>query len=213
MMEPSSHLEDPSDYKTDTLWNLMAFAIQAAAGAVLTIGLFFFSGPEYLGIFNQLYAIFVVTGQLFVFGIHDSATKHSAEYFSDKLESARIAFAALILGSVVALIGFGAILIGANTIAKLYYSEHVQLGLIWMAPGLSFFVINKVLLGLLNGQQQFKRFAVARTMRAASLVFFVFLMVVLDIAIGYIGACFTLAELVVFFSQIQFITSIWRNAK
>ena len=50
-------------------------------------------------------------------------------------------------------------------------------------------------------------------MRAASLVFFVFLVVVLDIDIGYIGACFTLAELVVFFSQIQFITSIWRNAR
>lgn len=213
MTEHSLPIRDPSDYKTDTIWNLVAFAIQAAAGAILTIGLFFFSGAEYLGIFNQLYAIFVVAGQFFVFGIHDSVLKHSAEFYSDKIESERLAFTALILGCIGALIGFGVILVGANTITEKFYSQHVQFGLILMSPGIFLFVINKVLLGLLNGRQQFKQFAIAQALRAIALVIFVFSVTISDIEIGYIGACFTLAELTVFFSQIRFTASIWRGRR
>jgi len=213
-MTPSSQtIIDPSDYRTDTLWNLMAFVIQASAGAILTIGLFFYSGSEHLGIFNQLYAIFVVAGQLFVLGLNDSAQKHSAEYFTDTGESARLALMVLILGSIGALIGACLIFIGAHTIAIKFYSEQVQLGLFWIAPGIFLFVINKVLLGLLSGRQRFRRFAIVQSLRATALVIFVFTVVLADISIGYIGICFTLAELIVLISQIDFVASIWRKGR
>jgi O-antigen/teichoic acid export membrane protein len=213
-MTPSGQtIIDPSDYRTDTLWNLMAFVIQASAGAILTIGLFFYSGSEHLGIFNQLYAIFVVAGQLFVFGLNDSAQKYSAEYFKDTDESARLALMALIMGSIGALIGACLIDLGAHTIAVKFYSEQVQLGLLWLAPGIFLFVINKVLLGLLNGRQRFKRFAIVQSLRATVLVILIFTVVLADISIGYIGICFTLAELIVLFSQIDFVASIWRKGR
>jgi len=204
--------KDPSDYNTDTLWNLMAFATQAASGAILTIGLYFYSGATYLGIFNQLYAIFVIAGQLFVFGLHDSVSKHSAEYFYDTIESARLTLAVLFVGIVAALIGSAVVLIGANTFAKYFYSEPVQFGLLWMAPGIFFFVINKVLLGLFNGRQKFKRFAIVQSLRAVTLVSLVFFVVLTELYIGYLGLCFTLTELVIFVSQINITFSIWRKS-
>jgi len=213
MTKPSLPTKDPSDYRNDTLWNLTALAIQAASGAGIVIGLFFYSGSEYLGIFSQFYAIFVVAGQFFVFGIHDSVLKHSAEYYFDKIESDRLAFIALALGSIGAVIGFWLVLLGANFIAEKFYSQKVQFGLIWMAPGIFLFVLNKVLLGLLCGRQKFKQFSIAQALRSVSLALLVSMVIILDISAGYLGACFTFSELMVLFLQMKFVFSIWQSGR
>ena len=213
MAELSVPTKDPSDYKNDTLWNFMALAIQAASGAGIVVGLFFFKGTEYLGVFSQFYAIFVVAGQFFVFGIHDSVLKYSAEYYFDKTESDRLAIIAVALGFIGAVIGFGSTLLGANFIAEEFYSQKVQFGLILMAPGIFLFVLNKVVLGLLCGQQKFKQFSIAQSLRSVSLVIFVSLVIILDLSAAYLGACFTFSELVVLCSQMKFTASIWHNGK
>ena len=71
----------------DAIWNYSAFGIMALTGVILNFFIAWKMGLEALGIFNQIYAIYVVLGQLAAFGIHDSVQKHIAEYADDKLTS------------------------------------------------------------------------------------------------------------------------------
>ena len=64
----------------DTAWNYGAFALMAGTGVILNFFIAIRFGVETLGIFNQIYAVYIVAAQLSVFGIHDSAQNHTAEH-------------------------------------------------------------------------------------------------------------------------------------
>jgi O-antigen/teichoic acid export membrane protein len=64
----------------DTAWNYGAFALTAATGIILNFFIAARFGIETLGVFNQIYAIYIVSSQFAVYGIHDSAQKYTAEY-------------------------------------------------------------------------------------------------------------------------------------
>ena len=205
--------KDPSNYSTDTFWSLVSFSVQIAAGAILNFSLFFIYGTEPLGVFNQLYAIFVISGQLFVFGLNDSVLKHSAEFIFDETEGVFLAVTALLLALFMGVIGGGLIALGALLVGSNFYSEAVQTGLFYMIPGTCLFVMNKVIFGLLNGRQLFKRFAFAQALRATVLVILVLYAVKMGLSLGLIGICFTITEVIVLFSQTGFLMKIHREFK
>ncbi len=194
----------------DTSWNLLSLAVQVLAGAGLTIGVYFGFGSTSLGIFNQLYAIFVISGQLFVFGLNDSALTHSARY-SDKprqsdmmLETGlRLAFLG---GGIGVAVIFAAAILGGETVL----SAEVREGVAFLAPGIFLFVINKVLFGVLNGRRWFFRFALVQAVRALVLVASVFAVLGFDASPGLLGLCFTFTEAVVLAFNFDLVRDAWR---
>ena len=67
----------------DTAWNYLAFSVMALTGILLNFLIAWKSGIESLGVFNQIYAAYVILGQLAVFGINDSVQKTTAEHTND----------------------------------------------------------------------------------------------------------------------------------
>jgi O-antigen/teichoic acid export membrane protein len=187
----------PDRYGIDTAWTMASLVVQLAAGAALTLGVYFIYGSEPLGVFNQLYAIFAVSGQLFVLGLNDSTLKHSAQHDGEQPLSDVIVHTGLLLALGGGVLGAAVIYAFAVFAGGDLLSAEVGNGLLFVAPGLAFFVVNKVIIGILNGRRQFFRFALSQALRAVCLTAAVFGVLAADQAYAYFGACFTATEIIV----------------
>ena len=162
---PDNSRRFEKSFLINTAWNYGAFGVMASVGVILNFFIAYWFGVEVLGIFNQVYAIYVVAAQLAVMGLQDSVQKHVAQ-LDDKpnkihvVSSAALTLAAL-SGSVVAVIVY----LLSNPIALALDSQAVGKGIALAAPGLLFFGLNKVLMGTLSGARRLKSFAAAQTMR------------------------------------------------
>jgi len=149
----------------DAVSNYIAFALMAGTGVILNFFIAWKMGFESLGIFNQIYAIYVILGQLAAFGIHDSTQKYVAEHYQNKRIQQLIAetafWLAFISGVIIAIILFNL----NDSIKTLSGSVHVAAGTTLLAPAICFFSINKTLMGVLNGKQRMKTFAIIQSTR------------------------------------------------
>ena len=189
------HSRFDARFLKDTAWNYVAFAVMAATGVILNFFIAARFGIETLGVFNQIYAVYVVTAQVAVMGLHDSAQKHNAEFAADAELRDTVSATALLLAFVFGLATAALMFALSGAIGRLAASDPVGDGVRLAAPGLLFFALNKVLMGILNGRRQMKAFAGAQAFRAIAI-----LVVCLSVARaglpGYtLGASFTVAEL------------------
>jgi len=178
----------------DTAWNYGAFALMAATGIILNFFIAIRFGVETLGVFNQIYAVYIVAAQLAVFGIHDSAQKYIAEHAGDGQARWHIARTAVLLALGIGLGTAFLVYAGSNWIGKIADSEPVGRGVGMAAPGLLFFALNKVLMGILNGERRMKAFALAQGARVLMILGFVLLAARMDWPSYMLGAAFTVAE-------------------
>ncbi len=182
----------------DTAWNYGAFALMAGTGVILNFFIAIQFGIETLGVFNQIYAVYIVAAQLAVFGIHDSAQKHTAEHHGQEDERQLIArsanLAALLIGAGVALI----IYLAAPLIGRIANSASVGHGIAWAAPGLLFFALNKVQMGVLNGERRMRAFAIMQSVRVLAILGVILVAEVQEWPGYLLGVSFTVAELVIF---------------
>ncbi|MBI4365766.1 MAG: polysaccharide biosynthesis C-terminal domain-containing protein [Deltaproteobacteria bacterium] len=180
----------------DAGWNYGSLAVQALVGVALNFGILAFGGDARLGVFNQLYAIFVIAGQMAVVGLHDSTLKHASEYAEAEAESRVLTLAAAIAG-----VGAGAVsgvllLLLAGPLGRAFASPEVGQGIFWLAPGLFLFTVNKVLMGILNGQRRMAAFAVGQALRAVVILAVCAAMLWRGARPAAFGLAFTVAELV-----------------
>ncbi|MDD9878773.1 MAG: oligosaccharide flippase family protein [Magnetovibrio sp.] len=192
----------------DTAWNYGAFALMAGTGVILNFFIAIRFGVETLGIFNQIYAVYIVAAQLAVFGIHDSAQKHTAEH-GGAAARADVARSAILLAGVIGGAVAGAVFALSGWIGALAESAPVGEGVALAAPGLLFFALNKVLMGILNGQRRMKAFAVAQSFRVLTILAFAFLVAAMDWPGHVLGAGFSVAE-VLLFPPLMVLIKPWR---
>jgi len=185
-----------SKFLSDAMWNYGAFAVMAATGVILNFFIAAHFGIEALGVFNQIYALYVVTAQFAVMGFHDSAQKHVSELDGEPEHLGVVSAAALVLAAGFGLlVAFGVYFLSLP-IGLLADSEPVGMGIALAAPGLAFFAVNKVLMGILNGGRRMKAFALGQTLRVS-----VILVSCLGVAWSgqppyMLGLSFTIAEFV-----------------
>lgn len=204
---------EPLDKKLlgDTAWNYGAFALMAGTGVILNFFIAAYFGTAALGIFNQIYAVYIVSAQLAVFGIHDSAQKYIAQHAGDEDQRTTAARAAVGLA---VLFGFGVALIlwlGAGAIGRIADSEPVGLGVALAAPGLFFFAVNKVLMGILNGERRMRAFATMQGIRVLAILGFAFVVAGLGWPAFVLGAGFTVAEIIIF-GPLLVLVRPWRRS-
>ncbi|MEK9752957.1 MAG: oligosaccharide flippase family protein [Rhodospirillaceae bacterium] len=181
----------------DTAWNYGAFALMAATGVILNFFIAWHFGTAALGVFNQIYAVYVVAAQLAVFGVHDSAQKHVAEFAGDRAETRAIAQTAVTLAAVIGGAVAFVLWAAAGVVGTLADSVPVGKGVALAAPGLMPFAINKVLLGVLNGERRMRAFAVVQGMRVLSILGLALLVALRDRPAYELGAAFSVAEAVI----------------
>ncbi|MBM10082.1 MAG: hypothetical protein CMF69_11015 [Magnetovibrio sp.] len=181
----------------DTAWNYGAFAALAFSGIILNLFITVYFGTEALGQFNQIYAVYIVTAQLAVFGVHESVQKYVAEHADNTGFQRNLSNTAFVLAGVIGVTFAICIWLVADIIGNFIESESVGKGLVFVAPGLGLFAINKISLAVLNGQRRMKAFAIIQGLRMLSVLAFAFFTAYKGWPAYVIGASFSVAEIII----------------
>jgi len=192
-------------FSSGIVWTMGALVVTAICGLAFHLLIGLVAGAEALGIFNQVYALFIVFGQFAAMGVHFSALKYTAEHADDGSVLAALVAAAFVALGLVALPVTAAFVLLADTAAALLDSPAVAEGVLWAGPGLLFFSINKLQLGVLNGLRHMRLYAVLQGSRAVLIVAGVAIALALDWPAGRLPWAFTLGEGVVMVAALPFV--------
>lgn len=154
----------------DVFWNVGSLGIAAAAAMLLNILITWFYDPQTLGVFNQVYAAYMIYSQVAAGAIHLSVMKHVAEKVDVPTESRQTAAAGLLLAGIFSSAAAVLFFAGRTLVGTFTDSPLVTVGLAWAAPGLVFFSLNKVLMAVLNGLRRMRTFALFQALRALLLI-------------------------------------------
>lgn len=178
----------------DVAWNMASLAWVGAAGLLLngTIALAYDAAT--LGVFNQVYAVFVLLSQFAVGGIHYSALKHTAEMARHPRRLPPIVVGAVLATIPLALASGAALWFARGGLARLVDSPALAVGLALAVPGLAAFALNKVLLAVLNGTGWLRLYAALQAARMGLLVGSVVLLSALGASGAHLAVSFSIAE-------------------
>lgn len=159
----------------DTLFSLTAMIISAGCGALIHFIIGAYYNPAALGVFNQVFAVYIFFSQAAVFGVHNSILKYTAQYNGTSERVRAIAFSGLALTTGTSLLFVMLYWLSRGLIGRSLDSPEVAVGMAYAAFGLFFFSLNKTLLALLNGLRQIKMHA---ALTAARFVFMTLALIV-----------------------------------
>ena len=184
-------------FASHLLWSYCGLATMAVGGLLANILVARLMAPDALGVFNQIYAALIIASQIAVGGIHHSALKHIAELTGAGGQLRRaVASSALMLGLLSG--GASALVFAvlARPIGTLLDSPEVGRGILWAAPGLWLFAVNKIALSLLNGLSRFRALSLLQSLRVLVLLAAIAIIAWRAVPPAIFGAAFTAAELV-----------------
>jgi O-antigen/teichoic acid export membrane protein len=161
-------------------------------------------GPQALGIFNQVFAFYIVISQIAAGGIQFSALKHCSYKQDNMQECAVITSSALMLVAFLGIIICVTLFSLRDVIGRILGSPAVSLGLSFAAPGLVFFSLNKVLLMVLNGLRNMRAFAVFQALRYILILTIAVAIILFGYPESYLPLSLTLTEVILFFAIILY---------
>jgi len=148
-------------FSRDVSWNLASFVFLGLSGILLNIIVGRFYGAEILGVFNQVFAIYIFLSQLAVFGLRFSVLKHVAEFSDDQQACNAIISSAIAVSALCAGVVSGISWLLSDWFGSIFNSPRVAQGWLIVLPGFFCFALNKVLMGVLNGFREMKAYAFA----------------------------------------------------
>ena len=178
--------------------SMLSFGVMGISGIVLNILIGWFWGVAALGVFNQVFTLYIFFSQLATLGVHQAALTFVAGE-QDETVMARIIRdslgATLVLASATTLL----FAVTAVPLSGILDSPKVAEGVWWATPGLFFFALNKTLLAVLNGRRKMEVFFGLQSLRYIALVATVGSLVPLgDAAVAQLAMAFSVAEILVF---------------
>lgn len=176
------------------VWNMASFGIIAGVGLGLNFGVAFFYDVTVLGIFNQVYAIYILLSQVAVGGVHLSVLKSVSQSHTETDRVKQIFTSGFILTLLTSM--FFAILtyMLSGFLGFALGSPEVSIGIVCVAPGLLFFSLNKTILALLNGLSKMKAYAIFQALRFIFMLLFLLLLVWLNAPGYYVPVIFSCSE-------------------
>ncbi|MBS1123045.1 MAG: hypothetical protein H6Q90_5273, partial [Deltaproteobacteria bacterium] len=163
--QANDQASEQSRLRRDVGWNLVPVVLLAGVGLGLNFLIGGWWGEGALGTFT------LVTSALFAFavlgacGLQFSALRAIAEHPGDRDRVATIAVGALIPTVVTAAATTLLFVAVRGPVGDLLANPAVGKGMLWAAPGLFCFAVNKVLLGIINGLRRMRAFAVYTSLR------------------------------------------------
>ena len=155
-------------FQQDLLWNIGGLGVAGVSGVLLYFLIGDLYGAAALGVFNQVFAVYIFFSQFAVLGIHNSTLKYVAEFRTKPGDIGEILGSALVLTILWAGLISTVFWTLSGLAGDVLSSPDVAVGIRYATPGLFVFAINKVILGALNGMRHMRWFAV---LQAGRLVF------------------------------------------
>jgi O-antigen/teichoic acid export membrane protein len=148
-----------AQFASDVWWNVAGLAVAGCLGIVLNYLVSAIYGTAALGVFNQVFAVYILFSHLAALGFHYSVLRHLAAA-ADARERRAVTTSALIATSATASLFAGILWLAAGPAGRALGSGDVSVGLRCAAPGILFFALSKVTLGCLNALQRMRWYAV-----------------------------------------------------
>lgn len=152
-------------FSIGVLWNIASLGILALGGVFVNLLIVKVQGEASLGLFNQVYALYIVLSQVGVGGLQFSTLKQVSYHQGDRATCADITTAALLLVTAITIPLCLVIFALSGAVGDLLQSPDVAYGLRLVLPGLLFFALNKVLINVVNGLDHMRAYAVFRSFR------------------------------------------------
>jgi O-antigen/teichoic acid export membrane protein len=153
-------------FQQDVLWNLASLVVLGASGILLKVLIGRYYDAVALGVFNQTLAVWFLCSQIAVAGIDRSTLRAVAAHQHDDAKVTSIVAGALAAALALSLIVTTAYWGSIGWLARWFnHSANMPMSLLLAAPGLFFYALNKVLLGVVNGTQRMRAFALYQTVR------------------------------------------------
>ena len=157
--------EEGRRIRRDVIWNLAPVALLGVVGLGLSFAIASWWGPAAFGVFNLVttaYFAFAVVGAC---GLQYSALRAVAEQPEDRVRVAAIVTGALVPSVVLSALATAGFLAARPLIVRWLDSPAVGEGMLWAAPGLFCFAVNKLLFGVVNGLRRMRAYAVYSSLR------------------------------------------------
>lgn len=180
--------------RRDILWNLVPVALLGVVGLGLSFAISRWWGASAFGVFNLVttaYFAFAVVGAC---GLQYAVLRAVAEQPDNRERVAAVVVGALVPGLVLAGTATGAFVAIRPWIVRWLDSPAVGEGMLWAAPGLFCFAINKLLLGVVNGLRRMRAFAIYVSLRYVLIAAGLVLARALHLASDHLAAIWTFTE-------------------
>ena len=161
-----------SKFNIDILWNLLSFGGILVMGVLMNTIIIHYHNTETLGVFNQIYAGYILLSQLAVGGVHLSIQKYIPEFIEKKKQINIILTTSLLLSTLTSVVVMGIAFLLKELPGQILNSEGVKEGFWYIIPGLLFFSYNKVLISFHNGARRMKLYAFFQLLRFIFIVIF-----------------------------------------
>ncbi len=182
------------------VWNVGSMVVLAVGGVLMNLIIVKYQGEEALGIFNQVYAIYIVLSQFGVGGLQFSVLKHVSHHQDDPDTCGDITTTALIIALLFSVPVCLIVVLLAKPVGSLFDSEGVTQGLLFVIPGLLFYSLNKILINTVNGLNRMKPYAVFRALRFILIPAAIAVIIALQLPSPYLTLSLTISEFLLFVS-------------
>ena len=182
----------------DVLWTIGSFTVLAISGIIINIVITKLKGSSYLGVFNISYAIYIVSSQIAVLGIHYSVLRHVAYYKESKDKINEIFFSAV---AIALIFGFFIFILLYNfyDLSKIFFDNDLSTKIVkYSSFGLIIFPLNKVLFAYLQGLRKMKIFSILLSTKYVSLLIWILVICLYNFDFLYISFGYVFSELICF---------------
>jgi O-antigen/teichoic acid export membrane protein len=184
--------------RRDIVWNLVPVALLAGVGLGSNFAIFRWWGPDALAIFNLVTTAVFVFAVIGAFGLQFSVLRAVAEAPLDRARIASVVVGALVPNLILAVAVTAGFLLLRGTFAHLLDSPAIAEGMVFAAPGLFCFSINKVLFNVVNGLRRMRAFAVYTSLRYVLIAVGVIAAKQLGFGMGRLPIVWTITECTMF---------------
>ena len=144
--------------------NFVSLGFLAISGLLINSLIAKHYGSSALGLFNLVFAVYILGSQIATFGVQYSVIRYVSEIGRTAVAGRLLLSALVVAGSVSSIVVAITALLFLTT-GSTIYGDAVTSGIMVMLPGLWCFSINKVILNALNGLQYNGLFAVFTSLR------------------------------------------------
>ncbi|MBL7962505.1 MAG: polysaccharide biosynthesis C-terminal domain-containing protein [Flavobacteriales bacterium] len=152
-------------FSTDLYWNAGAFGLSALLGVLINLLIVRAYDAAALGVFNLVYAVYILLSQLAVGGVHLAVQAFVPREIQQGRRPDVYLSAALVLSTATSLVVMAAAWWGRELPGRWFDSAAVVAAFPLAIGGLLFFSWNKVLLSFHNGARRMRLFAVFQLLR------------------------------------------------
>jgi len=187
-----------SRFSQGVIWNFLSLIILGISGILANILIAKYYGAEILGVFNQVFAFYILASQIAVWGIHFSVLKHVPQFAKNKKQCNSIISSSLVLTIVLSILVAIIIWFLKGAIGSFLDSPGVARAIPYIIPAIVFFALNKLLLHVLNGFRHMKNYAFSTALRYILLLVFSVIAILLNFPGHSLPIIFTFSEFLVF---------------